>query len=156
MTTLLDGFEHKELDDFLENSSGDVWLGLSGGLDSMVLLHLLLHKLSSRNNNATKETSNNIFPRFKAVHVNHTLSPNADGWQQFCADICRQYNVYFESHKIIIQQHGSSIEEAARTARYDVFTNLLKKNDVLLLAHHGSDQTETVLFRLLRGTGGGG
>jgi len=153
MAALLNTFEHKELDDFLENSSGDMWLGLSGGLDSVVLLHLLFHKLSSMSSGVREEISHGTFSRLKVIHINHALSPNADSWQQFCADICRQYNIYFESHKVAVRQKSQSIEEAARIARYDVFVRQLKKNDALLLAHHANDQAETILFRLLRGTG---
>lgn len=116
-------------------------VGLSGGLDSVVLLHALVqlqltHKLS-------------------ALHVHHGLSPNADDWLQHCERLCAQWQVPFTAHRVTVSSKGS-IETAARDARYQCFAQALGSQDVLLLAHHGDDQAETVLFRLLRGTGGRG
>lgn len=121
-----------------------VWVGFSGGVDSYVLLHALVC-------NVTPEQKQKI----AAIHVHHGLSKHADEWLSYCQSKCVELEVAYLSEKVVLDQ-TSSIEEAARNARYHVFQGLVKSNDVLLLGHHADDQTETVLFRLLRGTGGKG
>ncbi len=51
------------------------WVGFSGGLDSTVLLHLLLSK--------------NLPITISAIHINHQISPNADSWQKHCEEFCQ-------------------------------------------------------------------
>lgn len=115
------------------------WLGFSGGLDSSVLLHALWQL--------------QLPVRLRAVHVNHQISPYADTWQTQCAAICNTYGVPFEAHRVQIENQGKGIEDAARQARYDVFTHLLRDGDYLFTAHHADDQAETLLLRLMRGAG---
>jgi tRNA(Ile)-lysidine synthase len=113
-------------------------VGLSGGCDSVVLLHLL-----SRLGYAG---------RLSAIHVHHGLSPNADAWAQFCADYCRQLGIPLTLHHVTVDlASGQGLEAAARNARYAVFAE--HAGDCLLLAQHRGDQAETVLFNLLRGAG---
>lgn len=118
----------------------DLIVGLSGGIDSMAMLHVLCQ-----------------YPRLKAklkiVHVHHGLSPNADNWQTHCATFCAQNNLPFVTERI--QLVGSSnLEARAREARYKVFRQYANEpNQVLLLAHHQKDQAETLLLNLLRGAG---
>jgi tRNA(Ile)-lysidine synthase len=118
------------------------WVGFSGGLDSTVLLHLL----------------KSAYPELAiaAIHVNHQISPNADAWQQHCEDLCQRWNVKLVVEKVSIKNQGYGIEDAARSARYGVFTKYLLPNDYLLTAHHADDQAETMLLRLLRGAGSRG
>jgi tRNA(Ile)-lysidine synthase len=118
------------------------WVGFSGGLDSSVLLHIL------------KSTSANL--DLVAIHINHQISPNADYWQQHCEDFCRRLGVELVTEKVTIQNRGKGIEDAARVARYQVFDRCMKRGDYLFTAHHADDQTETMLLRLLRGTGSRG
>lgn len=113
------------------------WLGLSGGLDSCVLLHML-HSLK--------------IP-VRAVHVHHGLSPNADHWAEFCTQLCARYQIPLELKKTTVMNQGKGIEDAARTARYQIFNDILQAGDVLLLAHHSDDQAETFFMRALRGSG---
>ncbi|SMF05524.1 tRNA(Ile)-lysidine synthase [Alteromonadaceae bacterium Bs31] len=115
-----------------------VFLGFSGGLDSTVLLHQL--KSLGLNN-------------LVAVHVNHQLMPEADGWEQHCASIAASWACDFESRKVQLGNTGGGVEEAARSARYKVFSECVTQQDVLLTAHHADDQAETLLFRLFRGSG---
>lgn len=116
-----------------------VAVGLSGGMDSVVLLHLL-HALA---------------PRFgyslSAIHVNHGLSPNAGDWQKFCAVFCLELGVPFKAVKVKVGKQAHGLEAAARAARRAAFLKL--RVDAIALAHHQDDQAETVLFNLLRGTG---
>ncbi|BFM51048.1 tRNA lysidine(34) synthetase TilS [Marinomonas sp. THO17] len=121
-----------------------VWVGFSGGVDSQVLLHALLQQVS-------KEQKQKL----AVLHVHHGLSANADAWLENAEQICQQHALHFEYQKVRVSS-ASSLEEAAREARYQVFEDVLSAQDVLLLAHHQDDQAETILFRLLRGTGGRG
>src|SRR3954463_2632672 len=89
-------------------------VGLSGGVDSVVLLHALAgEKLDLR-----------------AAHVHHGLSPNADQWARFCERLCRKLRVPLTVHRVRIAKKS---EASARAARYAA----LKKQafDVLALAH---------------------
>jgi len=54
---------------------------------------------------------------------------------------------------VTVENTGQGFEQAAREVRYGVFEQILGEGDLLLLAHHADDQVETVLYRLLRGTG---
>ena len=117
-------------------------VGLSGGLDSVVLLHVLL--------------ANGLQDKLHALHIHHGLSPNADQWLAHCQALCQRWQVSFSAHKVQVNQQQASLEDAARQARYQVFQQAVPAQGVLVLGHHASDQAETVLFRLLRGTGGRG
>lgn len=114
-----------------------LWVGLSGGCDSVVLLHVL---------------SSLGLGEIAAIHVHHGLSPNADAWAEFCAGYCQRLGVRLVTrHVAVDMSSGLGLEAAARAARYAAFANCL--GDSLLLAQHRGDQAETVLFNLLRGTG---
>lgn len=109
-------------------------LGLSGGLDSVVLLHAL-----------------RASPGLTAVHVHHGLSPNAERWAAFCRRLCRRWRVPLTVRRVRVTRKGKGIEAAAREARHAAFSRL--KGDYIVLAHHLDDQAETVLMNLLRGAG---
>lgn len=113
-------------------------LAYSGGVDSHVLLHL-----------AVKAG----LP-VTAVHVNHGLSANADAWQQHCQQVCDDLAVTLHVEKVQVKKSGGSLEASARLARYHQFSQYITgDNTVLLTAHHQDDQAETVMLRLLRGSG---
>ena len=117
------------------------WLGLSGGLDSMVLLEAM-----------TQLRRHHPLPTLRAIHVHHGLHPDADRWTEHCQRECAARDI--ELHIQRVQLHpGGNIEELARDARYAVFEQKLEPGHWLLLAHHADDQLETLLFRLMRGTG---
>jgi tRNA(Ile)-lysidine synthase len=116
-----------------------VAVGLSGGLDSVVLLHIL-RGLAPR-----------LGCRLSAIHVNHGLSPNADDWQQFCSKLCRDLEVPFRAVKVKVRKGKLGLEAAAREARRAALAKA--PADAIALAHHLGDQAETVLFNLLRGAG---
>ncbi len=114
-------------------------VGLSGGVDSVVLLHLL-RDLAPRRGYA-----------LSAVHVHHGLSPNADAWARFCRKLCRDWGVPLSVRRVRIRKQGKGLEAAAREARRAVFAGL--RVDAIALAHQLDDQAETVLLNLLRGAG---
>jgi tRNA(Ile)-lysidine synthase len=114
-------------------------VGLSGGLDSVVLLHVL-HRASSP-----------LGYELSAIHVNHGLSPNAGDWQKFCSAFCLDLGIPFKAVRVKVQKQGRGLEAAAREARRAAFVKL--GVDAVALGHHLDDQAETVLFNLLRGAG---
>jgi tRNA(Ile)-lysidine synthase len=116
-----------------------ILLGLSGGLDSSLLLHLLCQRIDPA--------------LITAVHINHGLSANADHWQQSMANVCKKLGVNFYTKTVQVKNTGQGVEAAAREQRYAVFEKLIVPEGLLFLAHHADDQAETVLYRLLRGSG---
>ena len=122
-----------------EDSVKRFWIALSGGLDSMVLLHAM--------------ASLKLSVPVMALHVNHQISSNSDNWQQQCALFCETLQIPFYAEKVAVTHAGRGLEDAARGARYGVFERYLQLGDVLLTAHHADDQAETLLLRLMRGAG---
>lgn len=115
-------------------------LGLSGGLDSCVLLDLLI---------AARRQFNF---QLSALHVHHGLSPNADQWAIFCSDLCAIHHISFHVIKVDVPRNsGLGLEAAARKARYEVMVQ--QDAEVIVLAHHQDDQAETLMLQLLRGSG---
>jgi tRNA(Ile)-lysidine synthase len=115
-------------------------LGLSGGLDSIVLLHLLAE-------------TNKVIPfKLSAHHVHHGLSPNAGVWASFCAEFCKKLNIPLIVSKVKVSKNrGLGVESAARDARYQALLN--DDADLVCVAHHQDDQAETLLLQLARGAG---
>jgi tRNA(Ile)-lysidine synthase len=135
------------------NSALDTWhqsiesapqllVAVSGGLDSMLLLTLLAERVNSK--------------QLTAVHINHDISENAGNWQAQVAQYCQQLGVLLVTEKITLINSGEGLEAEARNARYEVFERLLEPNGLLFLGHHADDQVETVLYRLMRGSGAKG
>ncbi|HZW24156.1 MAG TPA: tRNA lysidine(34) synthetase TilS [Gallionella sp.] len=117
-----------------------ILIGLSGGMDSVVLLHLL-HRLAPR-----------FSWRLSALHVHHGISPNADAWADFCAGLCAGLDIPLHiEHVDIAPLRGHGIEAAARKLRHAAFAR--RTCDFVALAHHADDQAETLLLQLLRGSG---
>lgn len=121
----------------------DVVVGFSGGLDSVVLLHLL----------HTVARSGSL--RLRALHVHHGLNARADEWAAFCRDLCASLDVPLTVERIRVDGHAElGVEAAARRARYRVYRSC--GADAVALAHHADDQAETVLLQMLRGAGPAG
>ncbi|CAM8457938.1 MesJ tRNA(Ile)-lysidine synthase MesJ [Candidatus Methylopumilus universalis] len=115
-------------------------VALSGGIDSVVLLHLL-HQLQK-----TQTFT------LKASHVHHGLSKNADKWVTFCEKLCRKLSIPLDVNYVKLPQKKSlGIEGEARRLRYEKL--LQSKSDMVVLAHHEDDQAETFLLQLIRGAG---
>ena len=122
-----------------------VLLAYSGGLDSSVLLHQLVLLRNQRPE-----------LQLRAVHIHHGLNPLADSWVAHCEQQCAQWQVPLEVVRVQIDARAGGIEAAARTARYDAFSQLLLPDEALLTAQHLDDQSETVLLALKRGSGPAG
>jgi tRNA(Ile)-lysidine synthase len=113
------------------------WLiAYSGGLDSQVLLAAAAEALPQS--------------QLLAVHVHHGLQSVAEDWALSCQRHATALNIDFQLCRVVPQ---SGSEAAARDARYQAFAELVQPDDVLLMAHHANDQAETLLYRLIRGSG---
>jgi len=113
---------------------------LSGGVDSVVLFEVL----------------SRLQPRFgyrlSAAHVHHGLSPHAGDWAEACVARCARAGVpVYVFHVEVDGPHPDGVEAAARAARHAALDTVAC--DWLAFGHHQDDQAETLLFRLLRGTG---
>ncbi len=120
-------------------------VAFSGGLDSTVLLSALTRLRGPG------------FPAVAAVHVDHGLHPRSAEWSDHCARVCARLAVPIVTRRVDASPaRGESPEAVARQARYQAIASELGEHDLLLTAHHRSDQAETVLLRFLRGAGARG
>ena len=108
----------------------------SGGLDSQLLLHLAAKKIPSTS--------------LLVLHINHHLQTSSRRWAEFSLTQSHQLSLH---HQSIDVYPASQSENSAREARYEAFEGVIESGDCLLMGHHADDQAETVLFRMLRGSG---
>ncbi len=120
-------------------------VGVSGGRDSVALLHWL-HGLG--------------YQRLVVCHLNHGLRGRESGQDaRFVTRLAAKLGCELECGKVdvarLAQEQSLSMETAAREARLEFFAAMARKHRCLrvILAHHAEDQAETVLMRVLRGTG---
>jgi tRNA(Ile)-lysidine synthase len=132
----------------LLNQGDRLIVGVSGGVDSMVLLHLL---------NTARQTFN---LSLIVAHVNHGLRPEESEKEiDFLQRECQRLRLPFECGTFNakeFQRAGKlSLQEAARRLRFHFFEQMLQKHDAqkIALGHHADDQIETLLLRLMRGAG---
>lgn len=122
-------------------------LGISGGPDSIALLHIM------------KKLKEELNLKLAVAHVNHVLRPEADEEEATVKDLCSISAIPFYSYKIDVakkaQKEKRSVEEVAREVRYQFFRKILveTKANLIATAHHQDDNAETVLLNLLRGSG---
>lgn len=123
-------------------------VGVSGGPDSLCLLHVL------------KELSREYDFSLYAVHLNHKFRGKAaDSDAAFVRDICRKWDIpaFIEVFDVpaYIKETGLSPEEAGREIRYNLFHKVCEKvgGDKIAVAQNLNDNVETVLMRLMRGSG---
>ena len=122
----------------------DLLLAFSGGLDSTVLLHLLVRL----------RDAGQIAP-FTVVHVHHGLQAVADDWVRHAQDITQAHKVPLRVEHVAVDPAagGRGLEGAARKARYAVLASRMEEGGVLVTAHQKDDQAETFLLQLMRGAG---
>jgi tRNA(Ile)-lysidine synthase len=116
-------------------------VGLSGGVDSVTLLHAVVNTAQDK--------------PVIALHINHQLQSDADRFAESSNAVCQTLGVTCVVIDVEVAD-GASPEGRAREARYAAFDRFLEPGDLLLLAHHADDQVETILFRLFRGGRGFG
>jgi tRNA(Ile)-lysidine synthase len=119
-----------------------VLLAVSGGRDSMALLHLMLE----------------VGISFSVAHLDHGIRADSSLDADFVREVCLKLEKPFFSERVNIPEIAAkrswSLEEAARKIRYEFLTRTAKKSNssAILTAHHLEDNAETVLMQLLRGT----
>ena len=139
------------VDFIIENSlleKGDrLGIGVSGGQDSMALLHFL---------NTLKEP---LGIEIMAINVNHNLRPTSRKESAFVKGFCKEHDIKYVGFNVsalpFAKQRKLGIEQACRILRHESFTSAVKrfKLNKLAVAHHQSDQAETILMHILRGSG---
>ncbi|MDX1464944.1 MAG: tRNA lysidine(34) synthetase TilS [Halomonas sp.] len=119
-----------------------VWIALSGGLDSSLLLTLAADACRRH-------------PRpLRALHVHHGLQAAADDFEHHCRRLASRLGVPLWVERVDVDlTAGQGMEGAAREARYAAFARRLAPGDTLWLAQHADDQAETLLLAALRGSG---
>ncbi len=120
-------------------------IALSGGCDSIVLLH------------AMATVRSELSAELVAIHINHGLQDDAPAWAAHCVQVCQLLDIALIQVELDLQiAKGESLEAAARDARYSAIKAHLLADDMLLTAQHQDDQAETLLLQLLRGSGPSG
>lgn len=132
-------------------SGEKVLVALSGGPDSVCLIHILY--------NLQEKLNIQCF----AAHLNHCLrGEEADKDEAYSEELCRRLNIPFFSKRVDINalaaKRGISVEMAGREARYEFFDEIKNKYQIhkIAVAHNANDQAETILMRFMRGTGSEG
>lgn len=132
-----------------ERLKDGVIAGLSGGADSVALLLALLRYRTEYDF------------KLKAIHINHSIrGEEADRDEEFSRNLCVKLGVPFESYKIdvpaLAKARGIGLEEAARDARYGKFNQIINSDadfSTIAVAHNATDNLETVIFNMMRGSG---
>ncbi|MGR3809189.1 tRNA lysidine(34) synthetase TilS [Jiulongibacter sp. NS-SX5] len=137
---------------YLKNTIGlqedqKVLVAVSGGVDSMVLIHLLLQSPYD----------------FHVAHMNFQLrGEDSEGDRELVQSFCLKNSIPFYTRKVdtlrLVEKSGKSTQMIARDLRYEWFDELLKREklDFIATAHHANDHFETALLNLARGTGTNG
>ncbi|MDN6179382.1 MAG: tRNA lysidine(34) synthetase TilS [Halomonas subglaciescola] len=118
-----------------------VWVALSGGMDSSLLLTLAADVCRAQGR------------PLKALHVNHGLQAGATTFEHHCRALCQRHGVALTVARVAVSAQGKGVEGAAREARYAAFAEHVPNGDTLWLAQHLTDQAETWLLAALRGSG---
>ena len=119
-----------------------VVVGFSGGSDSSLALQVTNDYLNEINASS----------KLLALHVNHLSQNDSSVWEKHCEELCAALGIKFEAQQKQVEVKGEGFEAAARRVRQEIFASF-GANTVIVLGHHLDDQVETVLFRMLRGTG---
>jgi len=117
-------------------------VAFSGGADSTALL-LATHELLEASGGK----------RLRAAHVNHGLQSEAGAWAEHCKAVASGLGIPIKCREVQVRADGRGLEAAARRERYAVLEDIMQPEECLLTAHHQDDQWETLLLRMLRGTG---
>ncbi|WP_315074953.1 tRNA lysidine(34) synthetase TilS [uncultured Clostridium sp.] len=125
-----------------------ILIALSGGPDSVCLLNILF------------ELKEELNIEIAAAHLNHLLrGEDALRDEEYVIDICNKMGIRCFTKRVDInayaEEHKLSSEMAGRNVRYDFFDEILNREgfNKIATAHNANDQAETILFRLMRGTG---
>jgi len=131
----------------LINEGDKIVIGVSGGPDSICLLHIL-HALKEK-----------LKIEIYVAHVNHMIREVADSETEYVQGICRKLNIECFVKKVDIlklaREQKKGTEEVGRTVRYEFFDEVLAKtnSNKIATAHNSNDKAETVILNILRGSG---
>lgn len=122
-------------------------LALSGGVDSVVLFHLLVNKYKDS------------YKELVVFHINHGLRVESEEEELFIRNLCDKYNVKYHIEKLNLKDktRDSHVSEEmyARELRYKAFREMGKKENIttILTAHHKNDNVENIIMRIITGRG---
>ena len=140
-------YNFRMLNEKLLNKKEVIAVALSGGMDSVCLAHILFFR--------AKELNVTV----KAINVEHGIrGENSLKDSAFVKDFCAEYGIELKCYSVnaplLSKKEGYSLEQSARILRYECFNNALIEGfcDKIATAHHASDNAETVLFNLFRGS----
>ena len=134
-------------DNNLINEGDKIVIGVSGGPDSICLLHLL--------NNLTNTLKITIY----VAHINHSIREVADMETKYVQDFCKKIGVecFVKKEDILslAKKQKKGTEEVGRQVRYSFFDEILEKtnSNKIATAHNSNDRAETVILNILRGSG---
>jgi len=127
---------------FINDKNQNIYIALSGGVDSVVLF------------NELTKLKKEIGFHLTAIHVNHNVQKDSHEWKDFCAEMCKENQIKFVSRTLRKKNKNiSNLEKKLREERYKIFQNILDKNSILFMGHHLDDAIETFFLRALRGSG---
>ena len=135
-------FQHSLEQLFADYRNAKFLLAISGGVDSMVMLHLF--------------KSSKL--KFEVAHINYQLrGVDSDKDQEIVEQICQQHNIPFHLYQVSEKDNKpkNSIQEWARIIRYDFFRKIQREHnlDFIVTAHHLNDQLETFIIHLSKASG---
>lgn len=146
---LLTKFKNHFSYNFNISDTANIVVGVSGGSDSLSLLHLLSKVINPQN----------IF----AIYINHNLRPEESELEnQYVASFCTTLKISYEEFRVDVpalkKEKNLSTEDAARTLRYMALEETRQKHQAVAIAvaHTADDQVEEFLIRLIRGTNSNG
>lgn len=131
----------------LINEGDKIVVGVSGGPDSICLLHVL--------NLLKKKINVQIY----VAHINHMIRDEAESETEYVQEFCRKIGIECFVKRMDVQEYANQnkfgTEEAGRIIRYDFFDEVAKKVSAnkIATAHNSNDKAETVLLNILRGSG---
>lgn len=130
-----------DLDELAQRlGNGTVSLAVSGGVDSMVMLHVIASNLQK------------FSCKFRVIHVDHGICVESGAWSDLVHEASRGYGMECTTFRVDVPREGN-LENQARRSRYMA---LSVGSDAIITAHHMDDQAETVLMKLMRGSGSRG
>lgn len=131
-----------------ENDS--IVIGVSGGPDSICLLHIL------------NEIKNELNFKIYVAHINHMIREEADSETEYVKEFCKSLGIECYIKRIDVVEIANNLkrgtEETGRQIRYEFFNEILEKtnSNKIATAHNNNDKVETILMNILRGSGTSG
>ena len=129
-----------EFHDMMSQVGTQILLAVSGGADSMVMMHDV----------ASLKTE---YPDkvFMVAYIDHQLNPSSKQWGQLVIQMAEEYGFPATMISVDVSQFGRNLEFAARQARYKALTTL--NPNAIIMGHHANDRIENFLMKLMRGSG---